>query len=175
MQLTRHSRALSDAIGPIAKAELLAKRALSADFTSNNTSFPPHARPLHCPLTHHHTESIAASPPHTTVHMSEAQSRPARGRTTARGGRGGGYGSRGARNTNGDSASSKIDTSAEQGELGELKKRYSSQLTTLKELFPDWSDADLVLAIEEADGDLERTVERISEGERLPAHCLHVC
>ena len=45
----------------------------------------------------------------------------------------------------------------------------------LKELFPDWTDADLVLAIEEADGDLERTVERISEGERLPAHCLHVC
>ncbi|KAF1365403.1 hypothetical protein EJ07DRAFT_161460 [Lizonia empirigonia] len=96
--------------------------------------------------------------------MSEAQSRPARGRTPARGGRGGGYGSRGPRNTNGDSASSKTDTSAEQGELGELKKRYQSQLTTLKELFPDWSDADLVLAIEEADGDLERTIERISEG-----------
>ncbi|KAH6616371.1 hypothetical protein C7974DRAFT_43746 [Boeremia exigua] len=96
--------------------------------------------------------------------MSEAPSRPARGRTTARGGgRGGGYGSRGARNTNGDGAS-KTDTSAEQGELAELKKRYSSQLTTLKELFPDWSDADLVLAIEEADGDLERTIERISEG-----------
>jgi hypothetical protein len=56
-------------------------------------------------------------------------------------------------------------TSAEQGELGELKKRYSSQLTTLKELFPDWSDADLVLAIEQADGDLERTIELISEGE----------
>ena len=68
---------------------------------------------------------------------------------------------------NGDSASSKIDTSAEQGELGELKKRYSSQLTTLKELFPDWSDADLVLAIEEADGDLERTIERISEGKHI--------
>jgi hypothetical protein len=101
--------------------------------------------------------------------MSEAQSRPARGRTTARGGRGGGYGSRGPRNTNGDSASPKLDTSAEQGELGELKKRYQSQLTTLKELFPDWSDADLVLAIEEADGDLERTIERISEGKRSPA------
>jgi hypothetical protein len=38
-------------------------------------------------------------------------------------------------------------------------------LTTLKELFPDWSDADLVLAIEQADGDLERTIELISEGE----------
>jgi hypothetical protein len=103
--------------------------------------------------------------------MSEAQSRPARGRTAARGGRGG-HGSRGARNTNGDSASSNLDTSAEQGELGELKKRYSSQLTTLKELFPDWTDADLVLAIEEADGDLERTVERISEGEHPPENPL---
>lgn len=110
--------------------------------------------------------------------MSEAQSRPARGRTTARGGRGGGHGSRGARNTNGDSASasSNLDTSAEQGELGELKKRYSSQLTTLKELFPDWTDADLVLAIEEADGDLQRTVERISEGEHPPVVIgMHVC
>jgi hypothetical protein len=66
-----------------------------------------------------------------------------------------------------------MDTSAEQGELGELKKRYSSQLTTLKELFPDWTDADLVLAIEEADGDLERTVERISEGEHPPVNSLH--
>lgn len=109
-----------------------------------HSGFPP-------PLTH-------------TAHMSEAPSRPARGRTTARGGRGGGYGSRGPRNSNGDSAAAKTDTSAEQGELGELKKRYSSQLTTLKELFPDWSDADLVLAMEEADGDLERTIERISEG-----------
>lgn len=100
--------------------------------------------------------------------MSEAQSRPARGRTSARGGRGG-HGSRGPRSskhTNGDhTASSAIDTSADQGELGELKKRYTSQLTTLKELFPDWADVDLVLAIEESDGDLQATIEKISEGE----------
>lgn len=95
--------------------------------------------------------------------MSEVQSRPARGRSSARGGRGG-YGSRGPRKTNGDGASSNIDTSAEQGELGELKKRYQSQLSTLKELFPDWTDADLVLAIEESDGDLQTTIEKISEG-----------
>jgi hypothetical protein len=67
--------------------------------------------------------------------MSEAQTRPARGRSSARGGRAS-YGSRGPRKTNGDSASSNIDTSADQGELGELKKRYQSQLSTLKELFP---------------------------------------
>ncbi|OAL49540.1 hypothetical protein IQ07DRAFT_600554 [Pyrenochaeta sp. DS3sAY3a] len=95
--------------------------------------------------------------------MSEVQSRPARGRSSARGGRGG-FGSRGPRKTNGDGASSNIDTSADQGELGELKKRYQSQLSTLKELFPDWTDADLVLAIEESDGDLQTTIEKISEG-----------
>ena len=59
-----------------------------------------------------------------------------------------------------------MDTSADQGELGELKKRYQSQLSTLKELFPDWTDADLVLAIEESDGDLQTTIEKISEGKR---------
>ncbi|KNG49432.1 rnapii degradation factor def1 [Stemphylium lycopersici] len=95
--------------------------------------------------------------------MSEAPSRPARGRSSARGGRAS-YGSRGPRKTNGDSASSTIDTSADQGELGELKKRYQSQLPLLKELFPEWTDADLVLAIEESDGDLQTTIEKISEG-----------
>jgi hypothetical protein len=104
--------------------------------------------------------------------MSEAPSRPARGRSSARGGRAS-YGSRGPRKTNGDSASSNIDTSADQGELGELKKRYQSQLSTLKELFPDWTDADLVLAIEESDGDLQTTIEKISEGKRLHLQCMH--
>lgn len=102
--------------------------------------------------------------------MSEVQSRPARGRSTARGGGRGGHGSRGPRSnkqTNGDHASSAIDTSADQGELGELKRRYLPQLSTLKELFPDWADVDLVLAIEESDGDLQATIEKISEGECL--------
>jgi hypothetical protein len=60
---------------------------------------------------------------------------------------------------------SSIDTSADQGELGELKRRYQSELSTLKELFPGWTDVDLVLAIEESDGDLQSTIEKISEGE----------
>jgi hypothetical protein len=99
--------------------------------------------------------------------MSEVQSRPARGRSTARGGRGS-YASRGARKqTNGDGASSTIDTSAEAGELAELKKRYQGQLSMLKEVFPDWTDADLVLAIEDSDGDLQRTIEKISEGKLM--------
>jgi hypothetical protein len=63
-----------------------------------------------------------------------------------------------------------MDTSADQGQLGELKKRYSSQLTMLKELFPDWTDVDLVLALEESDGDLSSTIEKITEGERPDLH-----
>lgn len=95
--------------------------------------------------------------------MSDVQSRPARGRSTARGGRGG-HGSRGPRSnkqTNGDGA---LDTSADQGELGQLKKQYSSQLSTLKELFPDWADVDLVFALQDSDGDLASTIEHITEG-----------
>jgi hypothetical protein len=99
--------------------------------------------------------------------MSDVPSRPARGRSSARGGRGS-YAARGGpRKTNGESASP-IDTSAEAGELGELKKRYQSQLSTLKELFPGWTDAELVLALEESDGDLQTTIEKISEGECPP-------
>ena len=101
--------------------------------------------------------------------MSEVQSRPAtRGRSSARGGRGG-HASRGPRpnskQTNGDHyGSTRVDTSADQGELGELKRQYLSQLTTLKELFPDWADVDLLLALQETDGDLQSTIERITEG-----------
>lgn len=96
--------------------------------------------------------------------MSELQTRPARGRSAVRGGRASYGATRGPRKTNGDSASH-TDTSADQGELGELKKRYQSQLSTLKELFPDWTDADLVLAIEDSDGDLQTTIEKISQGQ----------
>lgn len=99
--------------------------------------------------------------------MSEVQSRPARGRSTARGGGRGAHASRGPRSnkqTNGDHASSNIDTSADQGELVELKRRYQPQLSTCKELFPDWTELDLLLVIEESSGDLEVTIGKISEG-----------
>lgn len=48
-----------------------------------------------------------------------------------------------------------------------LKSKYASQLSTLKELFANWSEEDLLFAIQDTDGDLELTVERISEGD----HC----
>lgn len=43
----------------------------------------------------------------------------------------------------------------------------------LKELFPDWTDADLVLALDESGGDLETTIEKISEGESLHRNVSH--
>jgi len=52
----------------------------------------------------------------------------------------------------------------DQGEIGELKKQYSSQLGMLKDMFPDWADMDLVLALQENDGDLPTTVDKITTG-----------
>ncbi|KAI9831864.1 MAG: hypothetical protein M1826_002896 [Phylliscum demangeonii] len=51
-----------------------------------------------------------------------------------------------------------------EGEMGELKKKYGSQLTTLRDFFPDWKDDDFLFALQETDGDLDSTVERITEG-----------
>ncbi len=105
--------------------------------------------------------------------MSEVQSRPPsapRGRGSSRGGRGGSsFGSRGgassrgaARNstTNGDL----VDTLEDQGEVGQLKKQYASQLAMLKEMFPDWTTEDVLYALQENQGDLEATAAKITEG-----------
>ena len=53
----------------------------------------------------------------------------------------------------------------EQGEMGQLKMRYASELDTLREMFPDWSDDDLALAVQDNNGDLASTAEKITEGE----------
>ncbi|CAD6503267.1 BgTH12-02934 [Blumeria graminis f. sp. triticale] len=101
--------------------------------------------------------------------MSEVQSRPSasRGRGSARGGRGGfssrGRGSR-AHASNGEKADTSQASAQEEGEIGQLKKEYSSQVSIIKEMFPDWTDEDIVFALRETDGDLELTVERITDG-----------
>ncbi|KAL8934505.1 MAG: hypothetical protein Q9216_005877 [Gyalolechia sp. 2 TL-2023] len=102
--------------------------------------------------------------------MSEVRSRSSglRGRGAARGGRGG-HNSRGPRGsnrpTNGDIPEPALDPSPEEeGELGELKRMYSSKLSTIKEMFPDWTDEDIVFALQETEGSLEATIERISAG-----------
>jgi CUE domain len=52
----------------------------------------------------------------------------------------------------------------EQGELGQLKSKYSSSITIVREIYPAWSAEDVVYALEENAGDLEHTIHRISEG-----------
>jgi CUE domain len=100
--------------------------------------------------------------------MSEAQSRPtgSRGRGAFRGGRGGFRGSRGGSKPHKTEDQENVPPSSlvDQGEVGELKKQYGSKVSTLRELFPDWSDEDLVYALKETDGDLESAIDRMSSG-----------
>lgn len=97
--------------------------------------------------------------------MSEVQTRGSSAR--GRGGRGrGGFSSRGrpaAGRSNGETAPITAPVEDE-GEIGQLKKKYGSKVTMIKEMFPDWTDEDVVFALQETDGDLETTVERIADG-----------
>lgn len=102
--------------------------------------------------------------------MSESDSRATatRGRSSVRGGRGGlgrGGPRGGHRQTNGPSKEQDDLSLEEPGEIGDLKKQYSSQLPLLKDMFPDWTDVDLVFALQETDGDLQTTIEKITEGQ----------
>ncbi|PQE12389.1 RNApii degradation factor def1 protein [Rutstroemia sp. NJR-2017a BVV2] len=104
--------------------------------------------------------------------MSEVQARPApRGRGSARGGRGGfapraGRGGGRGHATNGDKPDTTTSTASidDNGEVGQLKKKHGSKVSTIQEMFPDWTDEDVVMALEETNGDLEGTVERITDG-----------
>jgi hypothetical protein len=100
--------------------------------------------------------------------MAEVQSRPSasRGGASTRAGRGG-FSSRGGRSAprQGNVESLAAEELAEDhSELGQVKKQYQSQLDTLKELFPDWTDEDLVYALQERNGDIQTTIEDITEG-----------
>ncbi|QIW94794.1 hypothetical protein AMS68_000312 [Peltaster fructicola] len=101
--------------------------------------------------------------------MSEVDTRPAstRGRSSARGGRGGFSrgGPRGGKRINGTSESAAVEESFDdQGELGDMKRKYTAQLPVLKDMFADWNDVDLLFALQESDGDLAATVDKISQG-----------
>lgn len=49
-------------------------------------------------------------------------------------------------------------------DLRQLRKEHGGSLATLKELFADWTEEDLLYAIQDAGGDVELTIIRISEG-----------
>ncbi|KAF9557835.1 hypothetical protein EC968_007417 [Mortierella alpina] len=49
-------------------------------------------------------------------------------------------------------------------DLRQLRREHGNSLLTLKELFADWSEEDLLYAIQDAGGDVELAIVRISEG-----------
>jgi len=55
---------------------------------------------------------------------------------------------------------------SESEELRALRRKYSDRLSTLKEMFPSWTDEDLLSVLNDVNGSLEIAVGRISEGER---------
>ncbi len=98
---------------------------------------------------------------------SETQSRPAAargGRGASRGGRGGFAGRGSTRRTNGEASTDGQSAVEDEGEIGDLKKLYSHKTPMIKEMFPEWSEVDILFALRETDGDENVTVTRIAEG-----------
>ena len=101
--------------------------------------------------------------------MSEVASRSSasRGRGSGRGGRGG-YAGRGGRSrTNGDKSDHKdenLGAFEDEGEFAELRKHYGDKTSVIREMFPDWSEADVLFALQETNGDENEAVARIAEG-----------
>ncbi|KAI9771702.1 MAG: hypothetical protein M1840_001918 [Geoglossum simile] len=104
--------------------------------------------------------------------MSETRARPSapRGRGSSRGGRISRSGPRsGSRNTTNGDYHQKVEnvptaSPGDEGELGELKQKYSAKLRIIKDMIPSWTDEDIVFALREMNGDLEGTISRITEG-----------
>lgn len=59
-------------------------------------------------------------------------------------------------------------------ELKLIRKKHGQNLATVRELFPTWTDEDLLMALNEAGGDLELAATRISEGKCVPLSHIHL-
>lgn len=100
--------------------------------------------------------------------MSEVISRPSasRGRGSGRGGRGG-FAGRGGRRSNGENfkaADDNLGTFEDEGEFAELRKQYGDKTSVIREMFPDWSEPDVLYALKETNGDETEAVTRMAEG-----------
>ncbi|KAG6001821.1 hypothetical protein E4U21_003783 [Claviceps maximensis] len=101
--------------------------------------------------------------------MSEVASRPSasRGRGSGRGSRGGYAGRGGRTRPNGDKSDHKdenLGTFEDEGEFAELRKLHGNKTSVIREMFPDWSEADVLFALQETNGDENEAVARIAEG-----------
>lgn len=105
--------------------------------------------------------------------MAEVPSRSSapRGRGSTRGR--GGYSGRGGRGANHSRSATAQQATPEpsldeQGELGQLKLQYKTEISLVKDIFPTWSDDEIVLGLQEHDNDVQRLIEQISEGTPAP-------
>lgn len=88
-----------------------------------------------------------------------------------RGGRrGGGGAGRVGKGIAGNSVNAAAAQPDDTEEVRMLRAKYADKLSILRELFPDWTDEDLLFALQEAGGEMELTVGRISEGESSLRH-----
>lgn len=59
----------------------------------------------------------------------------------------------------------------------ELEKKYSSQLSQLKAIFPSWDQADLAFTLQDARGNVDEAAMMITEGRSIPLfvprHCAY--
>jgi hypothetical protein len=61
---------------------------------------------------------------------------------------------------------------ADEGEIGEKKKKYAQQIAQIKEMFPVESDDDLAFALDEVSGDIATVIDQITDGKHGPAHLI---
>ncbi|KAK4704479.1 hypothetical protein P7C70_g1734, partial [Phenoliferia sp. Uapishka_3] len=59
----------------------------------------------------------------------------------------------------------RVPPNDEADDIKDLREKYGSKLSTAKELFPDWTDEDLLSTIQEAAGDLDVAIVRITDGQ----------
>lgn len=59
---------------------------------------------------------------------------------------------------------SKRNQPKSQNDFKTLKLRYKQYLSSLVELFPNWSQEDLLFVMDECQGDFDLAINRISEG-----------
>ena len=124
------------------------------------------------------TEAISSASAAGTTSPTSGLPRAPRGTNTGssrftRGGRRGGTGaSRGgggpatkstAPQTSSDWAAQE-DPSETSKEVAQLRVKYSNQLKTLRDIFPDWTTEDLVFVLQEVDGDVTMATDRIAGG-----------
>ncbi|UKZ79645.1 hypothetical protein TrVFT333_007405 [Trichoderma virens FT-333] len=80
-----------------------------------------------------------------------------------------GFAGRGGRRANGDktdhkTADDNLGTFEDEGEFAELRKQYGDKTSVIREMFPDWSEADVLYALKETNGDETEAVTRMADG-----------